>query len=59
MKVGVFTVVLPDLTPEEAAREIRVAGYDGVEWRVARIPEVYHAARSGERTSLTSRTVPK
>jgi sugar phosphate isomerase/epimerase len=39
MKVGVFTVGLPDLTPEEAAREIQAAGYDGVEWRVARIPE--------------------
>jgi sugar phosphate isomerase/epimerase len=39
MKVGVFTVGLPDLTPEEAAREIEAAGYDGVEWRVTRIPE--------------------
>jgi sugar phosphate isomerase/epimerase len=41
MKVGVFTVGLPDLTPEEAAREIKAAGYDGVEWRVARIPEEF------------------
>jgi sugar phosphate isomerase/epimerase len=41
MKVGVFTVSLPDLTPEEAAREIRAAGYNGVEWRVARIPEEF------------------
>ena len=39
MKVGVFTVGLPDLTPEEAVRELRDAGYDGVEWRVARVPE--------------------
>src|SRR5215210_5655939 len=39
MKVGVFTVGLPDLTPEEAVREIKDAGYDGVEWRVARVPE--------------------
>jgi sugar phosphate isomerase/epimerase len=39
MKVGVFTVGLPDLTPEEAAREIKDAGYDGVEWRVARVSE--------------------
>ena len=30
MKVGVFTVGLPDLTPEVAVREIKVAGYDGV-----------------------------
>jgi sugar phosphate isomerase/epimerase len=39
MKIGVFTVGLPDLTPEEAVREIEDAGYDGVEWRVARVPE--------------------
>src|ERR671921_2628404 len=39
MKVGVFTVGLPDLTPEEAVRELRDAGYDGVEWRVTRVPE--------------------
>jgi sugar phosphate isomerase/epimerase len=41
MKIGVFTVGLPDLTPEEATREIQAAGYDGVEWRVARIPEEF------------------
>ena len=45
MKVGVFTVGLPDLTPEEAVREIKDAGYDGVEWRVTRVPE---EARSEE-----------
>jgi sugar phosphate isomerase/epimerase len=39
MKVGVFTVGLPDLTPEEAVREIKDAGYDGVEWRVTRVPD--------------------
>ncbi len=39
MKIGVFTVGLPDLTPEEAVRELADAGYDGVEWRVARVPE--------------------
>jgi len=39
MKVGVFTVGLPDLTPEEAVRELKYAGYDGVEWRVTRVPE--------------------
>jgi sugar phosphate isomerase/epimerase len=39
MKVGVFTVGLPDLTPEEAAREIKDAGYDGVEWRVTRVSD--------------------
>jgi sugar phosphate isomerase/epimerase len=39
MNVGVFTVGLPDLTPEDAVREIKDAGYDGVEWRVARVPD--------------------
>ena len=39
MKVGVFTVSLPDLTPEEAVGELVSAGYEGVEWRVARVPE--------------------
>jgi len=39
MKLGVFTVGLPDLTPEEAVRELKDAGYEGIEWRVARVPE--------------------
>ena len=39
MKVGVFTVSLLDLTPDEAVREIKDAGYDGVEWRVTHVPE--------------------
>jgi len=39
MKVGVFTVGLPDLTPERAVRELRSAGYDGVEWRMIHVPE--------------------
>lgn len=34
MKFGVFTVMLPDLTPEAAVTALREAGYDGVEWRV-------------------------
>ena len=38
MKIGVFTVMLPDLTPEQAAQELKAAGYDGVEWRVTRTP---------------------
>lgn len=33
-RLSVFTVMLPDLTPEEAAEAIAAAGYDGVEWRV-------------------------
>ncbi len=38
MKYAVFTVMLPDLTPEEAVVELAQAGYDGVEWRVTRVP---------------------
>ncbi len=38
MKVSIFTVMIPDLTPEEAAQELRAAGYNGVEWRVTRTP---------------------
>lgn len=38
MKFAVFTVMLPDLTPAEAARELADAGYDGVEWRVTYTP---------------------
>ncbi len=34
MKLAVFTVMLPEWTPEEAAAELRRAGYSGVEWRV-------------------------
>ena len=39
MKLAVFTVMMPDLTPEEAVTELKDAGYDGVEWRVTRVPE--------------------
>lgn len=38
MKLCVFTVMLPDLTPQEAVAELAAAGYDGVEWRVTQIP---------------------
>lgn len=34
MKYAVFTVSLPDSTPEQAVSLLRDAGYDGVEWRV-------------------------
>jgi sugar phosphate isomerase/epimerase len=34
MKYAVFTVSLPEWTPEQAVKELREAGYDGVEWRV-------------------------
>lgn len=39
MKLGVFTVMLPDLTPEAAVQDLSASGYHGVEWRVAHVPE--------------------
>jgi sugar phosphate isomerase/epimerase len=34
MKYAVFTVSLPEWSPEQALAELRDAGYDGIEWRV-------------------------
>jgi sugar phosphate isomerase/epimerase len=39
MKYSVFTVCLPQCTPVEAARLIKEAGYDGVEWRCTTQPD--------------------
>ncbi|MBE9916522.1 sugar phosphate isomerase/epimerase [Paenibacillus donghaensis] len=44
MKLSVFTVVTPDLAPEELVRSAREAGLDGVEWRFKEVP----AATAGE-----------
>ena len=38
MNIAVFTVSLPEWTPEEAARNLAELGYDGVEWRIADDP---------------------
>lgn len=38
-KIAVFTVMLPDLTPEAAVQALAANGYDGVEWRVTTVPE--------------------
>jgi len=40
MKFAIFTVSLPEWTPEEAVRELKAAGYDGVEWRVTDDPQM-------------------
>lgn len=37
MKFGVFTVSLPEYTPEESVKLLKDMGYDGVEWRVITI----------------------
>lgn len=34
MRFAVFTVCMPDDTPEQAVAELRELGYEGVEWRV-------------------------
>ena len=39
LKIAVFTVMTPDLTPEEVVQELKTNGYDGVEWRVTTVPE--------------------
>lgn len=39
MKLSVFTVVTPDLTPEELAAAAKEAGLHGIEWRFKEIPE--------------------
>jgi sugar phosphate isomerase/epimerase len=47
MKFGVFTVMLPDLTPEEAVTALAQFGYDGIEWRVtSRDPNRQHETPS-------------
>ncbi|MBW7459087.1 sugar phosphate isomerase/epimerase, partial [Paenibacillus sepulcri] len=33
MKLSVFTVATPDVTPEELCKEAAAAGIDGIEWR--------------------------
>src|SRR5687768_6746925 len=38
MRFAVFTVSLPEWTPEEAVRNLADLGYDGVEWRIADDP---------------------
>lgn len=38
MKLSVFTVATPDLTPEELANAAAAAGIDGIEWRYKEVP---------------------
>jgi len=38
MKFAVFSVSLPEWTPEEAVRNLAKLGYDGVEWRITDDP---------------------
>lgn len=55
MKYSVFTVGLPEYTPEEAVKKIKEAGFDGVEWRVTSIskdPEILAEKPSYWRNNL-------
>lgn len=38
MKYSLFTVSVPDLTPEETLMKMKEYGYDGIDWRVAPLP---------------------
>lgn len=38
MKISVFSVCMPEHTPEEGARLLKKLGFDGVEWRVTKAP---------------------
>lgn len=39
MKYSLFTVSVPDMTPEQALSKMKELGYDGVDWRVTDIPD--------------------
>ncbi|WP_077623005.1 sugar phosphate isomerase/epimerase family protein [Sediminibacillus massiliensis] len=39
MKFSVFTVMAPDVTPEELVPLLKESGYDGVEWRFKETPD--------------------
>ncbi|MFH5186429.1 sugar phosphate isomerase/epimerase family protein [Paenibacillus sp. TAB 01] len=55
MKLSVFTVVTPDLTPEELAAAAKEAGIDGIEWRFKEVaPELKDEKPSFWRNNLCS-----
>ena len=41
MKFGVFSVSMPEYSPEKSIELLKELGYDGVEWRVAEIKKPY------------------
>ncbi len=60
MKLSVFTVCMPEYTPEEAAAKISRMGYDGVEWRIFKPPMPGAEVKSfwdGNRCSIDPATV--
>ena len=61
MKISVFTVCMPEYTPEEGARLLAKIGYDGVEWRVTAVPKPGAPVRNfwdGNRCTLAPETLP-
>ncbi len=56
MKLGVFTVSMPDYSPEGCLNKLHELGYDGVEWRITEdngdtsVPDFW----SGNRTTMTA-----
>jgi len=54
MRYSVFTVVMPEYDPEEAAKALADWGFDGVEWRVHEPPAAGQATNywSGNRATL-------
>ena len=56
MKLGVFTVSMPDYAPLEALEVLAKLGYDGVEWRVTKDDGNRNKPSfwSGNRTSMTA-----
>ena len=41
MKFGVFSVSMPEYSPEKSVELLKELGYTGVEWRVAEIKKPY------------------
>ena len=48
MKFSIFSVSMPEYTPEVAAKKLKAAGYEGVEWRVIPVDP----AKAGEKPSF-------
>lgn len=62
MKIAVFTVCMPEYTPEEAVPKLAKWGFDGVEWRVTRAPEPGEPVKSfwqGNRCTIDMNRVPE
>lgn len=60
MKLSVFTVCMPEYTPEEAAPKLKKWGYEGVEWRVTTPPEPGAPVQSfwsGNRCTISPDTI--